>query len=114
MTKASAKRRARAQEAEVRFEPRDVPALLPLWLAGGLAAFVVIVLAGITLSFPLAVHQEYRGPLQPLPPQPRLQVSPHQDLSAYEAAKRRELHGGQPGIDAAMEATARQGWGPPR
>lgn len=91
-----------------------MPALLPLWLAAGLAGFVVIVLVGITLSFPLANHQEYRGPLQSLPPQPRLQVSPHQDLATYEAAKRRELARRDGSIDAAMAATARQGWGPPR
>jgi len=114
LTKASTTDRSRRRDAEVRFEPRDVPAFLPLWLAAGLAAFIIIVLVGITLSFPLAVHQEYRGPLQPLPPQPRLQVSPHQDLAAYEAAKRRELRSHGSGIEAAMQATAREGWGPPR
>ena len=114
MTGPSAKKDARGKQAQVRFEAADVPAFLPLWLAAGLAGFVVIVLAGISRSFPLADHQEDRGPLQTLPPQPRLQVSPHQDLATYEGAKRRELYGREDSIDAAMEATARQGWGPPR
>jgi hypothetical protein len=97
-----------------RFEPRDVPPLLPLWLAAGLAAFVVIVLAGITIGFPLADHQEHRGPTQPLPPEPRLQVSPMQDRAIYEDTKRAELEHSNLPIAAAMQATAQQGWGPPR
>lgn len=108
------KARARSDDGEVRFERRDVPAFLPLWLAGGLGGFVVIVLTGISLAFPLAVHQEYRGPLQALPPAPRLQVSPGQDLKAYEAAKAHELKTSPLRIDQAMKATAEQGWGPPR
>jgi hypothetical protein len=52
--------------------------------------------------------------MQPLPPSPRLQVSPHQDLKSYDAAKHRELAGGQRPITAAMQETAKQGWGPPR
>ena len=113
MTDASAGDRASDDRAAVRFEPRDVPALLPLWLAAGLAGFVIIVLAGIAISFPLADHQQYRGPMQPLPPQPRLQVSPHQDLTDYQNAKKHELQRGDTPIRASMEATARQGWGPP-
>jgi hypothetical protein len=101
-------------DGEVRFEPKDVPAFLPLWLAVGLAGFVVIVLGGITISFPLADHQEYRGPMQPLPPAPRLQVAPAQDLKSYQAAKQRELKHAPMPIDAAMQATAKQGWGPPQ
>jgi hypothetical protein len=90
-----------------RFEPSDVPAFMPLWLGGILAAFVATVLIAITLSFPLANHQEARGPLQPLPPAPRLETAPGQDLARYRAAKRKELDGR---IQAAMRATAKQGW----
>lgn len=108
------KPRSRQADGSVSFEPTDVPAFLPLWLAGGLAAFVIVVLLVITFCFPLAVQQEGRGPMQPLPPSPRLQVSPHQDLKSYDAAKHRELAGGQRPITAAMQETAKQGWGPPR
>jgi hypothetical protein len=103
-----------ADDRGVRFEASDVPALLPLWLAAGLAGFVVIVLVGITLSFPLADHQQYRGPMQALPPSPRLEVAPGQDLQSYREAKKRELLGQRRSIDQAMRATAAQGWGPPR
>jgi hypothetical protein len=91
-----------------------VPALLPLWLASGLAGFVVIVLVGITLFFPLADHQQYRGPMQALPQPPRLEVAPGTDLKTYRAAKRHELTVPQRSIGDAMRATAAQGWGPPR
>jgi hypothetical protein len=52
--------------------------------------------------------------MQSLPPAPRLQLTPEQDLKAYQAAKRRELQGSNSAIEAAMQATAKQGWGPPR
>ena len=104
-----AKQRARPDGDEVRFEPSDVPAFLALWLAAGLAGFIVLVLV-----FPMATHQQYRGPLQPLPPAPRVQVSPGQDLKAYEAAKARELKSPPIPIEQAMEATAEQGWGAPK
>jgi hypothetical protein len=102
------------KEEDVRFEPADIPALLPLWLAAGLASFVIIVLVGITIGYPLADQQQYRGPMQALPPAPRLQLTPGQDLKAYQAAKGRELQGPNSSIEAAMQATAKQGWGPPR
>jgi hypothetical protein len=99
-----------------RFEPRDVPALLPFWLALLFAGFIVAVLIGITIGFPLADHQEARGPLQPLPPAPRIETAPGSDLARYEASKRAELsrhdQSGESAIQAAMKATARQGWGP--
>jgi hypothetical protein len=95
----------------VRYEPKDVPALLPLWLGLGLAGFVAIVFLIIRLGFPLANEQQYRGPLQALPPAPRLQVAPHDDLVRYRQAKHQELKRAGIGIDAAMRETARQGWG---
>ena len=106
-----ANRRTHGDGPQVRFESSDVPAWLPLWLAAGLAGFIIMVMIGITISFPLADHQQYRGPLQTLPPGPRLQVAPGDDLARYEAAKQKELQGS---IGAAMNATAAQGWGPPR
>ena len=107
-------RQQHGKEQDVRFEPADVPAFLPLWLAAGLASFVIIVLVGITIGYPLADQQQYRGPMQALPPGPRLQLTPGQDLEAYQAAKRRELQGSSNSIEAAMRATAKQGWGTPR
>jgi hypothetical protein len=98
-------------EAVSRFEPLDVPALLPFWLGCLLAASVVGVLITISLGFPLATHQEYRGPLKPLPPAPRLETAPVRDRLRYDAAKQKEIKGT---IEAAMRATARQGWGPPK
>lgn len=100
---------APSREEAPRFEPRDVPALLPAWLAAGLASFVVIVFLVIWIGFPLANHQEYRGPMQALPGAPRLQVAPGEDLARYRIAKRRELE--RERIAAAMVATAKQGWG---
>ncbi|MGN6057245.1 MAG: hypothetical protein ACTHOI_01490 [Sphingomicrobium sp.] len=106
--------RTSQKDCSVRFEPRDVPPLVPLGLAAGLAGFIIAVLAGITLSFPLADRQEYRGPLQRLPPEPRLQVAAAEDLTAYRTAKRKELENAPLPIDAAMRKTVEQGWGPPR
>jgi len=102
------------QNEAVRFEPKDVPPILALLLAAGLAGFVIIVLVGITLFYPPADRQEYRGPMQQLPPAPRLQVAPADDLAHYQATKARELRGSPVPIDAAMRATAKQGWGPPK
>jgi hypothetical protein len=81
-----------------------------------IAAFVGGVLLSIQLGFPLAVHQEKRGPARPLPPAPRLETAPATDLQRYEAAKREELAGRGTAIpiEEAMRATARQGWGPPK
>ena len=70
-----------------------------------------MVLIGVTLAFPLADHQQFRGPLRVLPSTPRLEVAPGKHLQRYQAAKQKEL---QRSIDAAMNATAAQGWGPPR
>ena len=99
-----------------RFEPRDVPPFLPFWLACLFAAFIAAVLIGITISFPLADHQEARGPLQSLPPAPQIETAPAADLARYDAAKQAELkrrsQSGETAIDAAMKATAQQGWGP--
>jgi len=81
-----------------------------------IAASIGGVLLTIQLGFPLAVHQEKRGPHRALPPAPRLESAPAAGLQRYEAAKRAELAGKgtlMP-IDAAMRATAQQGWGPPK
>ena len=97
-----------------RFEPADVPPLLPLWLAAGLAGCVILVMLCITLFYPLADRQQDRGPLQHLPPAPRLQVSPAADRAQYDASKTKELRTAPVPIEQAMRATAQQGWGPPK
>ncbi len=102
------------ENGAVRLEARDVPPLLPLWLACGLGGFVILVLLVITLFYPLANRQEYRGPMQQLPPAPRLQVAPEEDLSRYRTAKAQELRHSPVPIDQAMRVTAHQGWGPPK
>lgn len=93
-----------------------MPPWLPFWLACLLASAVVGVLVFITIGYPIATHQEYRGPLKPFPPAPRLETAPMRDLHAYEANKAAELNGraGTVPITVAMEETAKQGWGPPK
>lgn len=97
-----------------RFEVSDVPPLLPLWLAAGLGGCVVMVFVTITLSYSLADHQRSRGPTQPLPPSPTLQVAPATDLQRYQVSKQQELQRGAMPIEKAMRVTAQQGWGPPK
>lgn len=101
-------------EAQARYEPIDVPPWVPFWLGCLLALSVVGVLVFITIAFPLADHQEYRGPLQALPPAPRLEVAPEIVLQRYEAAKLSELKSSPLPIDQAMQETASQGWGSPK
>jgi hypothetical protein len=111
---------ARKEEAKTQFEANsgyehlDVPSWLPFWLGCILAAFVILVLAFITISYPLATHQQYRGPLKALPPAPRLQSAPERDLERYLAAKREELRGSSRTlpIEVAMQKVAKQGWRP--
>lgn len=99
---------------QVRFEPTDVPALLPLWLGAGLGSCLILVLVAIMLGYPLADRREDRGPHRPLPPAPRLQLAPARDLAQYRSAKSNELQHNRISVEAAMRATAQQGWGPPQ
>jgi hypothetical protein len=85
-----------------------------LWLACLLAAFVVGVLVAISIGYPLATHQQYRGPLKALPPSPTLQTAPIRDRQKYERAKAQELSKASVPIAEAMNETAEQGWGPPK
>jgi hypothetical protein len=89
-----------------RYEPRDVRVRLLIWIAGGFALAIGLVLFVITIAFPIANHQQYRGPLRPLPPTPRLQLAPAQDLQRYRASKKNE----RDRIEAAMRVTAAEGW----
>jgi hypothetical protein len=106
--------KGRKQARAVRFEASDVPPLLPLWLGAGLGGAVIGVMLAITLFYPLATSQEYRGPLQHLPQAPTLEVAPEAHLAQYDAAKWRELQRAPMPIEQAMRATAEQGWGSPK
>jgi hypothetical protein len=103
-------------ETASRYEPLDVPPLLPFWLGCLLAGFVAGVLIWISFGYPLARQQESRGPMKSLPAPPRLETAPMEDLRRYREAKVQELKGseGTTPIQAAMRQTARQGWGPPK
>ena len=103
-----------SDDRAVRYEPKDVPPFLPLWLACLIGGFVALVLIGITLGFPLADRQQDRGPMQALPPAPRLEIAPVAERERYDFAKQKELNTPPLPIDAAMRTTARQGWGPPK
>lgn len=105
-------------DGRTRFEPLDVPAFLPFWLGLLIMLFVGGVFLWIAIEFPIARHQEYRGPLKALPPEPRLETAPTSDLQRYKNEKAHELEasgrakGKRLSIDEAMRATARAGWGP--
>ena len=109
-----------APDSRARYEPLDVPAFLPFWLGCLIMLFVGGVLLWIAIEFPVARHQEYRGPMKSLPPMPRLQSAPTGELQRYEMEKTRELEatgrarGKRLPIDEAMRATAREGWGSSR
>ena len=107
-----AKARPTPDNASVRFEPKDVPPLLPFWLACLIGGFIALVLIAITIGYPLADRQQFRGPLQALPPAPRLEVAPVSQRERYEKEKQKELQAAR--INAAIDATAKQGWGPPK
>ena len=100
--------------APAEFEASDVPSLLPLWRGAGLGSCVLVVMRCGTLFYPLADSQQDRGPMQQLPPAPRLQVSPAGDRAAYESSKARELRSAPMPIDVAMQAPAKQRWRQPQ
>ncbi|HEY1604940.1 MAG TPA: hypothetical protein VGF77_05025 [Allosphingosinicella sp.] len=102
------------------FERSDVPPLLLLALAFGFVLTVAVTMAVLAGAFPRALHDVHRGPVQALPPAPRLQTAPWRDLAAYEAAERRRLESygwsdrarGQVRmpVEQAMRQVAAQGW----
>jgi hypothetical protein len=99
--------------SENRYEQSDVPPRLLVALAAGLALSIAGVLGALALAFPSALAPYQRGPLQPLPPQPRLQSDPAADLARYREAKRRELAGNGRDtipIEQAMNEVAAEGW----
>ena len=102
------------------FERSDVPPRLLAALALGFALTVAAVLVALGLAFPEALHDIDKGPLQALPPQPRLQLAPRADRRAYEQAGARRLHSygwadrgrqrvREP-VERAMREVAAQGW----
>ena len=101
-----------------RYEPLDVPALLPFWLGCLLAFFVLGVFLWVALEFPIARHQETRGPIEVLPARRGFSPRRSKIWSVIDAQKTSELEaegsakGKRVGIEDAMRATASQGWGP--
>jgi hypothetical protein len=104
--------------SEPGFEHSDAPPGLLVALAGGLAATVAGVLITLAIAFPAALVPNPRGPMQPLPPQPRLQTVPTDDLAVVRQAEMRRLGGYAQTADGhvripieqAMREVAAQGW----
>ncbi|HEX5183464.1 MAG TPA: hypothetical protein VFW19_09970 [Allosphingosinicella sp.] len=102
------------------FERSDVPPLLLLALALGFAVAVALTMAVLAGAYPRALRDVDRGPVQALPPAPRLQTAPGRDLDAYRAAERRRLetYGWSDRaqgrvrvpVDQAMRRVAAEGW----
>ena len=99
--------------SETDYERSDVPPRLLAALAAGFAATIGIILVALSIAFPHALQPVTRGPLQPLPPQPRLQTAPALDLARYRAAEDQRLDARGPAkvpIDQAMNDVASEGW----
>jgi len=102
------------------YERSDVPPLLLLALAVGFAVTVAIIMTVLAAVYPHALNDDVKGPLQALPPAPRLQTAPRRDLVAYDAAERRRLetygwsdraHGRvRLPVQHAMRQVAAEGW----
>lgn len=88
------------------YERSDVPPLLVVTLAGGLALTVAALLVALRLAYPAVAAPGPRGPVAALPPKPELVVAPGRELAAYRAGQTQKLAG----IDDAMNRVAAQGW----
>ena len=104
--------------SEIGYERSDAPPRLVALLAAGLAATIIAVLVILAFAFPNALAPATRGPVQALPPAPRLQTDPAGDLLRYRRVEQAKLgkygwtrdgHVRVP-IDQAMNAVAAQGW----
>lgn len=73
------------------YERSDAPPWLIVTLAAGLAGTVIGLMIVLTLLFPQALADRPKGPISPLPPTPRLQISPKGDLVRYENAETQRL-----------------------
>ena len=102
------------------YERSDAPPGLLVALAVGLAVTVIGVMIALAFLFPNALADCPKGPVQPLPPAPRLQIEPRGDLIAYETAKTRRLESYgwanrargrvHVPVEAAMRDVAAKGW----
>src|SRR5579875_620634 len=102
------------------YERSDVPPSLLLALALGFALTVAIVMAVLGVAYPRSLNGVFKGPIQALPPAPRLQIAPRRDLVAYDTAERRQLetYGWSDRaqgrvrvpVDQAMRQVAAEGW----
>lgn len=88
------------------YERSDAPPWLIVALAAGLGAIVIVLMIVLSLVFPQALVDRPKGPIDALPPQPRLQVAPRADLARTDAAEKARLKD----IDPAMRAVVAEGW----
>jgi hypothetical protein len=104
--------------SQPQYEHSDASPRLLAALAAGLALSIAIVIGGVAIGFPQVLSATPRGPLQALPPGPRLQPNPAEDLARYQQLEGHRLanygwtadgHVRVP-IDRAMNQVAAQGW----
>lgn len=103
---------------ETDYERADAPPWLIVSLAAILAISVALVLGALAETFPAALQPAPRGPMQPLPPTPRLQTDPDVDIARYKIAEEAKLGGYgwtadghvRVPVEEAMRAVAKQGW----
>ena len=75
-----------------RYQPEHIPPRLVLFLLGMLAAVLLLVLLGLALLVPAALHQPRPGQSQALPPQPRLEIDEPAALARARAEEDGQLH----------------------
>lgn len=102
------------------YERSDAPPGLLAALGALIAGTIIALMIALAFLYPNSLRDRPKGPLQSLPPQPRLQVAPRSDLVRYEQAENERLHSygwtdrasGQVHIpiETAMRQVAAQGW----
>jgi hypothetical protein len=75
----------------VRYEATDAAPSVIAWLAGGMVLFLLLTPALLQVLYPTAMQD--RQFVDPLPPEPRLQTTPQQDLMAERTREQGELSG---------------------
>jgi len=88
-----------SSKVEARYEKRDANIRSLVMFAAGLLMVLVATLFAMAKLFKYFTASQSLGPpaspfstTRPLPPQPRLQVEPHEDLQRYREAEEELLH----------------------
>jgi hypothetical protein len=88
-----------SSKVEARYEKRDANIRSLVMFAAGLFMILVATLFAMAKLFKYFTASQSLGPpaspfssTRPLPPQPRLQVEPHEDLRRYREAEEELLH----------------------